>query len=147
MGMMRLRTMTGRSSMGAVGGIGGGIARLAKAVAPKLLRSIPGVGTVAAVAGAGASIYGAATAGSAAANAARVTVGGTTIRPLALLPGGVPLFQRKRKRRTMNPMNVRALKRAVRRLDKAEDLFRKVLSVKGKSVAPGAHAIKPKKGK
>lgn len=43
--------------------------------------------------------------------------GPVQVNPMAALPGGNPLFSRPRKRRRMNPGNIKALKRAVRRQD------------------------------
>lgn len=124
MGLLRMYSMRG--------GIGGLIKRaVPKLIKSPVLKAIPGVGTIATVAGAGASVYGAVSAGRAAARSVQVPLpGGGTLRPLAALPGGTPLFEGRKKYRRMNPMNFRALNRAVRRLDAAEKMFRKVLRVR-----------------
>jgi len=136
--MGQLQARYQRRAMKAAGGIlssmaGKALAKVGK-VSP-LARVIPGVGTAMAVAGMASS------AGSAVARKVAVkTPSGATVRPLAAMPGGVPLYSKKKYRR-QNVGNMKALRRAIRRIQGAEKLFRTVLSVQGK-----AHAgIKPKK--
>lgn len=131
-----------RRTQGAQGGIGSLLAKAGsfalRKVAPKLLGGPVGIG--AAVLGAAGGARAASKVGTAVAKRAKVTLpGGTTVRPLALLPGGVPLVQKKKYRR-MNPMNIKALRRAVRRVDAAEKQFKKVLMVQGKK----ATGVKPR---
>jgi len=140
MGLLRMYSMRG--------GIGSLIKRAAPKLLPKLVKAIPGVGTIATVAGAGASVYGAISAGRQVAQSAAIPLpGGGTLRPLAALPGGVPLFTGKKKYRRMNPLNGRALNRAIRRIDAAEKVFRKVLRVRNPRAAQGAITPKSKRRK
>ena len=52
------------------------------------------------------------------------------------VPGEGGTWKLKRPSRRMNPMNVRALRKAVRRIGSAEKLFRKVFTISGGKVTP-----------
>lgn len=140
--MGALRAYSNRRAVGAKGGIGG---LLAKKVAGGMARSIPGVGLatsalsvgkamlpkkpgfgtglVTGMASGPATKYAAQTAQKAAQKAAEVWQGP------------------KKKYRRQNPANIKALRRAISRIEKAEKLFRSVLSVQGKK----STGVKPKK--
>ncbi len=136
-----LRAYQVRRNVGAMGGpaalvarrlagaAGKGIGKLlrrapaARAAATRVasrVRSIPGIGAVAGTAGGVVAYEGASRA----------------VRGLSR--GGAP-----KKRRTRNPANVKALRRAISRIDAAEKLFRKVLAVRKQ----GSAKITPKKGR
>jgi hypothetical protein len=106
------------------GGIGGSLVKLGTSVIKKLpgvaVRSLPGAGAIGAVGGA--------------------ALGGLIQHPFKTgyqvgkkITGSVErtfgLGEPRKKYRRMNPMNFRALKRAVRRVDAAEKAFRSVLRV------------------
>lgn len=92
-----------------------GLATSARVLGSKALRAVPYVGTAATVYEAGKGLFG----GSGAS--------GTFGRP-------------RKKYRRINPGNVKALRRSIRRIKGAEKLFRTVLQVQGKPHA----GIKPK---
>lgn len=89
---------------------------LLKNIGKKALRAVPFVGTAATLYDIGSDIVG----------ASKATV--------------TKAFGGRRKYRRINPGNVKALRRSIRRLHGAEKLFRQVLSVQGKKHA----GIKPK---
>lgn len=91
-------------------------APLLKTIGKKALRAVPFVGTAATLYDIGSDIVGAGK--------------GTVARA----------FGGRRKYRRINPGNIKALRRSIRRIHGAEKLFRQVLSVQGKKSA----GIKPK---
>lgn len=67
----------------------------------------------------------------------------TTVTPSAVLPGGVPFVQTRRRRRRMNYANGKALTRAIRRQDGFVKLARKALKGSGyKIVSKGSGSRK-----
>jgi len=75
------------------------------------------------------------------------TIGRDVIRSRSQMPSGpLPEYEPdpyngggwriKQRARRMNPMNVRALRRAVRRVGSAEKLFRQVFTISGGKVTP-----------
>lgn len=138
--MGALRAYSQRRAIGAKGGLFGA---LAKKTVGGLARSIPGVGLVTTAASVGSALLpkqpGFATGlvtGAAAGPATRMA------KQVASRAAQAISGPRKKYRR-QNVGNMKALKRAIRRIQGAEKLFRQVLSVQGKSHT----GIKPKKGR
>lgn len=131
--MGALRLYSQRSAVGAKGGIIKGMMTLG---AKGALRSIPGVGMATTVLGAGKALLpkkpGFATGlvtGMASGPATRTA----TAAARSVARQATQAFTGPRKKyRRQNPANVKALRRAVRRIEAAEKLFRSVLSVQGK---------------
>lgn len=66
------------------------------------------------------------------------------MRPLAALPGGSPFIERKKYRR-INPGNVKALRRAMRRQDAFVKLAQSALKGSGYSVSRSKKLVSPKR--
>lgn len=139
--MSQLQARQQRRAMKAAGGL---LGSLAKKVAGPLIRTVPGVGLATTGLGLAKGLLpkpsfglGLAT-GAASGPATRIaTKAVTTTYQKAASAFGGP----RKKYRRQNVGNMKALRRAIRRIQGAEKLFRTVLSVQGK-----AHAgIKPKR--
>lgn len=142
--MGALRAYSQRRAIGAKGGLFGA---LAKKTVGGLARSIPGVGLVTTAASVGSALLpkqpGFATGlvtGAAAGPATRMA---TSAAKQVASRAAQAISGPRKKYRRQNVGNMKALKRAIRRIQGAEKLFRQVLSVQGKSHT----GIKPKKGR
>lgn len=108
-----------RRAMGAAGGIGSALVKVGRGIGGAIGRvATSKIGrTALGATGIGGAVVGAVGSRVASSSARGFAgPGGSRIRPLNFLPGGKPLFERKKYRR-MNPANAKALKRAIRRID------------------------------
>lgn len=110
--------------MGAQGGIGSALVRVGRGIGSAIGRvATSRVGRTAI----GATGIGGAIAGAAIPSLTRSrTVGKYKVNPTKIFPGGKPFIERKKYRR-MNAANIKALKRAIRRVD----AFKKVAAQVG----------------
>jgi hypothetical protein len=139
--MGALRLYSTRSTIGAKGGI---LSGLMKVGAKGAMRSIPGVGLATTAFSASKALLpkkpGFGT-GLVTGMASGPATKAATAATRTLTQKAVQTFTTRKKYRRQNVGNMKALRRAIRRIQGAEKLFRQVLSVQGKSHT----GIKPKK--
>jgi len=113
------------------GGIGSALVKVGKAVGRVATGRIGR--TALGATGFGGAVLGIAGSSLASRAASGGRIPGTKIKvnPTKFLPGGKPLFSTVKRKRT-NFANIRALNRAIRRVQGAEKIFRKILQVQGK---------------
>jgi len=139
--MGRLQVSAQRRAMKAAGGL---FSAAAKKLAGPALRAVPGVGTAMSIGSIGMSMlpkkptFGLGLATGMAAGPATRTAASAASKVTQRV---TQAWTGKKKYRRQNVGNMKALRRAIRRIQGAEKLFRTVLSVQGKSHT----GIKPKR--
>jgi len=124
--------------------LGKGMAAVSKAKGA--VSAMPGGALMKGMAAGSAVGLGAKTAGTAVARRAAIPLpGGRTMRPLAALPGGAPFLEGRKKYRRINPGNVKALRRAMRRQDAFVKLAQSALKGSGYSVSRQKKLVSPKR--